>query len=108
MDNTQITLNFEDQEKLLLKSLEIIELTIDICSLRVHVHAKRIVNFLIRLLYLSSYTAEINSEFECQIIGLINVLFKNEMARSSCYQEFTQLKKESDLNPQFLKLIENI
>ena len=113
VDSSQITLNFEDQEKLLLKSLELIECTIEVCSLRIHVHAKRLVNFLIRLLYLISYSiqqesTEINSDLVDRIVALVKLLFKNKMAKVICYQEFIQLKKNRDLNPNFLRLIESI
>ena len=114
MDSTQINIDLAQQEKLLEKSLDLIECTVEVCSLRIHVHAKRIINFLIRLIYLYSHSVEdSNSNGTCpdliqRALSLIQSLFTNDLIKQKCYEEFGRLQSENDLNPIFRKFIKNI
>ena len=114
--SSQTSLDLDNQERILLKCFDLIELIIEICSLRVHVHARRIINFLIRLVYLASYSVESNADlkkvaslnFIERVADLLKRLFRNDMAKNRCYEEFEQLQNAKNLNPTFLKIIENI
>lgn len=96
-----------------MKSLNLIKCVVEICPLRVHAHAKRIINFLIRLLYLTSQSNEVsnnlaNLDFIKQITSILGQLFQNELVKKRHYDEFVELQKNPKFNETFLKLIENV
>lgn len=114
VDNSQISLDLVHQERLLIRSLNLIKCVVEICPLRVHAHAKRIINFLLRLLYLTSQTSNEgannleNFDFINQITNLLNQLFQNELIKKRHYDEFLELQKNPNFNETFLKLIQGV
>ncbi len=116
VDSSQTSLDVDKQESILLRCFDLIELIIEICSLRIHAHARRIVNFLLRLVYLASCSVESNEDlkkvasldFLKRLTDMLKILFSNDMAKKSCYEEFRQLQNSKSLNLTFLKIIENI
>ncbi len=113
---SEASLDLVNQESILLKCFDLIELIIEICSERVHIHARRIINFLTKLAYLAGLSVEENSDLEKltsldfieRLRGLLEKLFKNDKAKNNLYNEFKNLKNLKNINPIFLKMIEAI
>lgn len=120
-NETLISGKHQDQRDLLDVSLDLIEFIIELCSLRMHKHTKRIMNNLLKFIYSYSLNVEadlsINSNkqtdetdiFIKRIITLFKSLLHNEK-NSNYYDEFCLLRKNNKegLNNVFLKLIEDI
>lgn len=104
--------NIDEQEKLVLISLNILETLIKQCSLRMHHHARRIINNLIKIVYLYGLSNKSSHEqvpiIIQTIVDLLKLLFENSRVKENYYQEFSTLKSNNELNQTFLKLIENI
>ena len=107
LENSKINFDFEGRHDLLEKCLELLQVILDTCSLRVNWHARRIINFLIKLLYFScleitNYTR--TNKFTQHIINiirnskLIDLHFRNEL----------NALKENKLNLKFIALIDEI
>ena len=115
-DNSNISYEFDKQEVLLIKSLELIETTIEICRLRIHAHARRILNFLLKLIYFycidenvkENENKEDRLKLVDRILDILSLLFRNEKIKKNYYSEFCDLKVKNNLNEKFLKLIEGI
>jgi hypothetical protein len=105
-----------NSDELVVKSLNLLESIIQFCDKRIHSHGKRIINYLIRLIYSASLSDDYNnSSFESsnkiinQMLNILKILFKNERLRLLNYEEFDQLRNQNEnLNKTFLKWIENI
>ncbi len=109
----------DQQEQLLDKSLDLLDCIIEQCSLRIHAHAKRIINFLMRLIYVaclaesaSKPTETVSALKDIRIIRhaleLLKILFQNVYIKNQYYQEFANVKNEKTANLNFLNLIYDI
>lgn len=107
LENSKINFDFEGRHDLLEKCLELLQVILETCSHRVNWHARRIINFLIKLLYFScleitNYTR--TNKFTQHIINiirnskLIDLHFRNEL----------NALKENKLNLKFIALIDEI
>ena len=111
--------NFEQKEAVITCSLELIQKCIEKCHLRIHTHSKRVINFLIKLIYYISLSVEQNQRCDEDLklvdsnivkltLSLLVSLFENQRVKSLNYEEFEKLKSNYNLNKTFLKLIETI
>ena len=107
----KVSFDFEKQEILLVGSLELLECIVDVCRMRIHAHARRIINFLLRLIYFASLVdAKDYANIEQldsfrRLSCLMHTLFVNEKIKEDFYAEFSQLKSHTEVNSHFLKLI---
>lgn len=123
---------------LVLFSLDLMQCIIQACFYRIHSHSRRIIQFLLKLVYsycqnrtVESIDAMIKSD-DCddqelmqnkenndggeqfrqlvclKSLRLVKMLFRNDRIRCSLYDDFKQVKSDAHLNRSFLKLIENI
>ena len=99
-------------------SIDLVYYLVETCSLRVHAHARRIVSFCIKILYLCSLniSEEVNAnpnENYCATVAkvrhLIAKLFQVEEVRETLYDEFkTLLTNKPDLNNTFLRYLRDL
>ena len=113
--NTEkICFDFEKQEALLTNSLDLLECIINVLHLRIHAHARRVINFLLKVVYFFSLLDEDIERIESinslkKTKSLIGTLFtKNEKIRLDFFSEFSQLRSVSNLNLKFVCLISNL
>jgi hypothetical protein len=104
--------NIEEKEKLVMISLNLLESLIKQCSLRMHQHARRIINNLIKIVYLYGLSDNSNNDqvplIIQNIVTLLKLLFEIPKVKDKFHQEFIALKSNNELNQTFLKLIETI
>ena len=113
--NTEkICFDFEKQEALLSNSLDLLECIINVLHLRIHAHARRVINFLLKVMYFFSLLDEDIERIESinslkKTKSLIETLFtKNDKIRLDFFSEFSQLRSVSNLNLKFVCLISNL
>ena len=118
MDNSdQINFDLNEQELLITRSLELLSCIINVCSHRIHAHAKRIISFLVRFIYLASWTdtqnkMATNNVEELflikRIVKLLKQLFENKIIKLNFYNEFKDLTTSHKSNAAFLNIINKI
>jgi hypothetical protein len=107
----------EVKQELAESSIDLVALLIDTCSLRIHAHARRILNFCIKVLYF--YSLDVTNDFHesdtlnnptlVKIRSLIASLFKLEKVRNQLYKEFQAMQSpESGVNENFRFLVQNL
>ena len=118
MDNSdQINFDLNEQELLLTRSLDLLSCIINVCSHRIHGHAKRIISFLVRLIYLASWAdtqnkVATNNVEELylikRIVKLLKQLFENKIIKQNFYDEFKDLQTSHKSNTAFIHIINTI
>ena len=103
LDNSKISFDFVSNEKLLDKSLDLTESIIDVCAFRIHWHANRVINFLLKLIYFACLK---DLETNRLISMLQKLLSRNRLV--SQQKELDELKLNKSLNLNFLKIIQQI
>ena len=118
IENSNLGIDLERQESLINDALNLLENLIKVCFARVQGHAKKIINFLIMIIYLASLSNEgyNDKEYEffeniCFIqksVRILNGLWKNKIVYENCFKEFENLKEKSPSKKIFSKLIKQI
>jgi hypothetical protein len=114
-ESTEIDTQLQVKQDLAEVSIDFVLLLIDLCSLRIHAHARRILNFCLKILYFYSFDSNndeadtINDPIVVKIQDIIARLFKIEKVKNQLYEEFRELQNsENSLNPNFRFLIRNL
>lgn len=83
--------NFGDFS-IFIKCFDLIKVSIDLCKTRIHVHAQKIVNFLLKLLYYCSISNENHLEITQKIINILKYLFSLEKCSHLYLDELKKLR----------------
>jgi hypothetical protein len=107
------------KQELAESSVDLIACIVETCGLRIHAHARRILNFCIKILYMFTYELSdgddaardntLNDPFVTKVRNIIVSLFKSEVVRAKFYDEFSQLKTpQTRLNKNLVYLIQDL
>ncbi|CAF0793903.1 unnamed protein product [Brachionus calyciflorus] len=122
IESSKLGYDFEKQEDLIMNSLNLIECLMQTCSLRLHTHSKRIMNYCIKIFYFYSLFLEKSNEYNNvndegandyvidKVIQISNCLLKinkNGVADSARF-DLNNLKANTNLNAHFITLIDKI
>ena len=113
-EHLQIGFDFSTKQALLSKAVDLLQSIIQHLHLRVHAHSKRIINFLIKLIYFATCsTVNANSEpLVKKMVSAIEELFKNARVRELHLEDFRALahstNAKSEQNRAFYTSISHI
>lgn len=128
IESSKFGFDFEKQSNLVENAFSLLECLIQTCSLRIHAHSRRVVNFLLKIIYFYSLSLSLENSNNLEDSNLNNlscretslpklvekvlsmlkyILVENNKTKLLFLDEFNDLKHKT-LNKNFLKLIETI
>ncbi len=92
-----------------MSSIDLTEMLVKVCEPRMHAHARRILNFCVKILYFYSVEFQESNIIVEKVINVIRFLFKNERVKSLFYEEFKSIGDQKSIdNQNVIKLIKTI